>query len=109
MSVDVGNTMVGAAGWAYLGETSSQRLRVYTAGLGSACNTTIGVVMNVLTPYMVNKGQWDWGLKVGWFYVGVGAPCVIAVWLLIPETTGYVLSSPLTSCIACYVFLHPAN
>jgi hypothetical protein len=44
--------------------------------------------MNVLTPYMVNANQWNWGLKTGWFYAGVGAPFVVGMWLLIPETKG---------------------
>lgn len=42
--------------------------------------------MNVLTPYMVNGEQWDWELKTGWFYAGIGLPMVIGMWLIIPET-----------------------
>lgn len=43
--------------------------------------------MNVLTPYMVNGEQWDWELKTGWFYAGLGLPMVIGMWLIIPETS----------------------
>lgn len=46
--------------------------------------------MNVLTPYMVNSNQWNWGLKTGWFYAGVGLPFTAAMWFLIPETSKYV-------------------
>jgi hypothetical protein len=69
----MGMTANGAAGWGFIGEISSQRLRPYTA-------------MSQLTPYMVNQHQWDWGLKTGWFYAGVGLPFVVGMWLVIPET-----------------------
>jgi hypothetical protein len=46
--------------------------------------------MSVVTPYMVNANDWNWGLKTGWFYAGVGLPFTIAIWFLIPETAGYV-------------------
>lgn len=83
-------TANGAAGWGFIGEISSQRLRPYTAGFGAACTCVAGVVMNQLTPYMVNENEWDWGLKTGWFYAGVGLFFTIGMWLLIPETKGYV-------------------
>ncbi|PNS18748.1 hypothetical protein CAC42_5287 [Sphaceloma murrayae] len=78
----------GATGWGFIGEISSQRLRAYTAGFAAASTCVAGVVMDVLTPYMVNTNQWNWGLKTGWFYAGVGLPFVIGIWLLIPETKG---------------------
>ena len=65
-------TANGATGWGFIGEISSQRLRSYTAGFGAASTCVAGVVMNVLTPYMVNTNEWNWGLKTAWFYVGVG-------------------------------------
>jgi hypothetical protein len=86
----MGMTANGAAGWGFIGEISSQRLRPYTAGFGAACTCVIGVAMNQLTPYMVNQNQWNWGLKTGWFYVGVGLPFMLGMWFLIPETARYV-------------------
>ncbi|KAK3306251.1 putative MFS alpha-glucoside transporter [Chaetomium strumarium] len=83
---NMGMTANGAAGWGFIGEISSQRLRPYTAGFGAACTCVIGVAMNQLTPYMVNQNQWNWGLKTGWFYAGVGLPFMLGMWLLIPET-----------------------
>jgi hypothetical protein len=44
--------------------------------------------MNVLVPYMTNSNKWNWNLKTGWFYAGLGLPFVAGMWLLIPETTG---------------------
>ncbi|KAF5010165.1 hypothetical protein FDECE_3658 [Fusarium decemcellulare] len=85
---NIGMTANGAAGWGYIGEISSQRLRPYTAGFGAAITCVVGIVMNVLVPYMVNAHKWNWGFKTGWFYAGLGLPFVIGMWLLIPETKG---------------------
>ncbi|KAH6689842.1 sugar transporter [Plectosphaerella plurivora] len=85
---NIGMTANGATGWGFIGEISSQRLRPYTAGFGAASTCVAGVVMNVLTPYMVNDNEWGWELKTGWFYAGIGAPFVIIMWFLIPETKG---------------------
>ncbi|KAF4555557.1 Sugar (and other) transporter-like protein 33 [Elsinoe fawcettii] len=84
----IGMQGTGATGWGFLGEISSQRLRSYTAGFAAASTCVAGVVMDVLTPYMVNTNQWNWSLKTGWFYAGVGLPFTIGIWLLIPETKG---------------------
>ncbi|KAL3485888.1 general substrate transporter [Aspergillus germanicus] len=85
---NVGMIANGAAGWGYIAETSALRLRPYTAGFGAACTCVAGVVMNTLTPYMVNANQWNWGFRTGWFYAGVGLPFLIGTWLLLPETKG---------------------
>ncbi|KAJ0290078.1 hypothetical protein Brms1b_000198 [Colletotrichum noveboracense] len=86
--LNIGMTANGATGWGFIGEISSQRLRPYTAGFGAASTCVAGVVMNVLTPYMVDGNQWNWELKTAWFYTGVGLPFVVAMWFLIPETKG---------------------
>ncbi|KAJ5389244.1 putative maltose permease (MalP) [Penicillium cataractarum] len=85
---NVGQVSNGAAGWGYIAETSALRLRPHTAGFGAAVSCVAGVVMNVLTPYMVNANKWNWGFKTGWFYAGVGLPFLIGTWLLLPETKG---------------------
>ncbi|KAH8422418.1 putative MFS alpha-glucoside transporter [Aspergillus melleus] len=87
-TVYVGLAANGATGWGYIGEISSQRLRPYTAGFAAAATCVVGVVMNVLVPYMTNENKWNWGLKTGWFYVGVGFPFTLGMWFLIPETKG---------------------
>ncbi|KAH1281409.1 hypothetical protein KXW28_005886 [Aspergillus fumigatus] len=85
---NVGLAANGATGWGYIGEISSQRLRPYTAGFGAATTCVVGVLMNVLVPYMTNANEWNWGLKTGWFYAGVGFPFALGMWFLIPETAG---------------------
>lgn len=78
----------GAAGWGYIGEISSQRLRPYTSGFAASANSLGGLIMTILTPFMVNANQWNWRYRTGWFYAGVGLPWVVGMWLLIPETAG---------------------
>ncbi|KXJ96275.1 general substrate transporter [Microdochium bolleyi] len=83
---NVGMTANGAAGWGFIGEISSQRLRPYTAGFGAATTCVVGIIMDVLVPYMVNANKWNWGFKTGWFYAGTGMIAVAGMWYLIPET-----------------------
>lgn len=90
-AVDIGLVANGAAGWGFIGEISSQRLRHYTAGFAAASTCVIGLIMGFLIPYMLNTNEWDWGLKTCWFFAGVGLPFTVAMWFLIPETSGYVL------------------
>ncbi|KAM0425875.1 hypothetical protein ACHAPT_008813 [Fusarium lateritium] len=85
---NVGMVATGAASSSFNGEISSQRLRPYTSAFAVCITCVIGVIMDVLVPYMVNKHQWNWGLKTGWFYAGIGLPATIGMWLLIPETKG---------------------
>ncbi|UOH83758.1 hypothetical protein LQV05_006495 [Cryptococcus neoformans] len=84
----VGLQCSGSTGWGYVGEISSQRLRAHTAGFGAALSCVMGVIMNVLVPYMLNTSEWNWGLKTAFFYLGVGAPFAVGSWFIIPETKG---------------------
>jgi hypothetical protein len=84
----VGLQFCGSTGWGYVGEISSQRLRSYTAGFAAALSCVMGVIMNVLVPYMLSPTAWNWNLKTAFFYLGIGAPFVIGAWFIIPETSG---------------------
>jgi hypothetical protein len=77
-----------SASAALAGEVSSQRLRHHTIGFAQASTCVIGVVMGVLVPYMINANEWGWGLKTSFFFTGMGAPLTLAMWFLIPETSG---------------------
>ncbi|WWD19903.1 hypothetical protein CI109_104372 [Kwoniella shandongensis] len=84
----VGLQCSGSTGWGYVGEISSQRLRPHTAGFAAALSCVMGVIMNVLVPYMLNANEWNWGLKTAFFYAGIGIPFAVGSWFIIPETTG---------------------
>ncbi|KAJ1326182.1 MFS transporter SP family general alpha glucoside:H+ symporter [Microdochium nivale] len=85
---NIGIAANGAAGWGYVGEISSQRLRPYTSGFAAAANAAVGLIMSILVPYMVNANMWNWRLKTGLFYAGVGAFWAAGAWLVLPETAG---------------------
>jgi hypothetical protein len=80
----------GSVGWGYIGEISSQRLRHYTAGFAAASTCVVGMGMNFLIPPMINANEWNWGLKTGFFFAGIGSFFTVAVWFIVPETSGYV-------------------
>jgi hypothetical protein len=86
--IAVGSTWVASTSWLFIGEISSQRLRAHTAGFGAASTAVMGIIMNVLVPYMLNVNKFNWGLKTGFFYVGVGTPFVIGAWFLLPDAGG---------------------
>ncbi|KAF4496388.1 General alpha-glucoside permease [Fusarium agapanthi] len=50
----------------------------------TSANSVTGLIMSVLTPHVVNANKWDWKLKTGFFYAGVGLPWVIGTWLRSP-------------------------
>ncbi|KAL4907750.1 hypothetical protein BDW74DRAFT_166402 [Aspergillus multicolor] len=85
---NVGLVANGATGWGFIGEISAQRLRPYTAGFAAASTCVVGVLFNVLIPYMVNANQWNWALKTCWFFAGLGLPFTVGMWFIIPETAG---------------------
>lgn len=102
---NVGIAGNGAAGWGYVGEMSSQRLRPYTSGFAAGANSISGLIMSVLTPYMVNMHQWNWRYKTGFFYAGIGLIWVVGIWFIVPETAGLVFPLPLFDGCSILTFL----
>lgn len=48
---------------------SSHVPRYRIANLTSSCSNIVGIVTNVLTPYMLNPTAWDWSNYTGFFWV----------------------------------------
>ncbi|KAM0283761.1 hypothetical protein ACHAQH_002351 [Verticillium albo-atrum] len=71
--------------WSYIGEISTQRLRNYTAGFAAASTCVVGTGLNFLIPPMINANEWNWGLKTGFFFAGIGSIFTAALWFLVPE------------------------
>jgi hypothetical protein len=86
--IDACVSVNGATGWGFIGEISSQRLRAHTAGFAASLGAVLGVIMNVLVPYMLNVNEFNWGLKTGFFYFGLGLPFAAIAWIIVPETAG---------------------
>lgn len=34
------------------------------------CSNIVGIITSVLTPYMLNPGEWNWSNYTGFFWVG---------------------------------------
>jgi hypothetical protein len=83
----------GAAGWAYIGESSSARLRGKTAMYGVLGNTLIGACFTTAIPYMlvdpVSGGKGGLGVNgVGFWFAAWATVMVAATVLTIPDYTG---------------------
>uniref|UniRef100_A0A8H7NHC2 Major facilitator superfamily (MFS) profile domain-containing protein n=1 Tax=Bionectria ochroleuca TaxID=29856 RepID=A0A8H7NHC2_BIOOC len=85
---NIGMMTCGTVATTFNGEISSQLLRPYTAAFAVGITCVLGVIMDVFVLYMVNANQWNWGLKISWFYAGIGFPAMVGMWLLIPESKG---------------------
>lgn len=72
--------------WTVGAELTSQRLRSYTIGLGSAVWFILGWVVTFTAPYFINVADLNWGPKYCWIWF---VSCFIMVaWMAIflPET-----------------------
>jgi SP family general alpha glucoside:H+ symporter-like MFS transporter len=95
----------GVAGYAYVGESGSSRLRAKTTTLGVLGNAIVGLIINVALPWMLNApsaGGRGWGVKTGmsdfthvqvltcaaWMFFILGFACCVIIYLFIPEYSG---------------------
>ncbi len=81
-------SVASAIGYGFLGEIPSQRHRVHTAGFAAAAASVMGIVNNVIVPYMLSMTAWNWGLKSLFLYFGLGAIYAVGSWVVIPEPDG---------------------
>lgn len=51
---------VGTICYSLVAEISTRRLQIKTVALGRAMYNVVAIICNVLTPYMLNPGEWDW-------------------------------------------------
>lgn len=72
--------------WTVGAELTTQRLRSYTIGLGSALNFLLAWAITFSAPYFINLAYLNWGAKYGWIWF---VSCFIMVaWMFffLPET-----------------------
>lgn len=51
---------VGTVCYSLVAELSTRRLQIKTVALGRIMYNVVAIVCNVLTPYMLNPGEWNW-------------------------------------------------
>ncbi|KAI0171241.1 hypothetical protein BJ166DRAFT_589321 [Pestalotiopsis sp. NC0098] len=62
---------VGPVCYALVPEMPASRLRTRTVVLGRNLYNMINIVMNIIIPYMLNPGAWNWKAKSGFFHAGL--------------------------------------
>lgn len=77
---------VGPVCYALVPEIPSGRLRTRTVVLGRNLYNVINIIMNIIIPYMLNPGAWNWKAKAGYFYAGLCLLCLIWTFFRLPET-----------------------
>jgi SP family general alpha glucoside:H+ symporter-like MFS transporter len=79
---------VGTITYSIVTEIPSGRLRTKTVVLGRSLYNVIGIVNGIITPRMLNPTAWNWQGKVGFFWAGMCALCLIWTWFRLPEPKG---------------------
>jgi MFS transporter, SP family, general alpha glucoside:H+ symporter len=79
---------VGPVCYSLVSELSSTRLRSKSIVLARNLFNVAGIVVNILTPRMLNPTAWDWGAKTGLFWAGSCLLCFVWTYFRLPEPKG---------------------
>ncbi|KIW20214.1 hypothetical protein PV08_00789 [Exophiala spinifera] len=79
---------VGTVCYSLVAELSTRRLQIKTVVLGRNLYNIVGIVCSVLTPYMLNPGEWNWRNYAGFFWAGICFLCIIYTYFRVPEPSG---------------------
>ncbi|CZT07846.1 probable MFS alpha-glucoside transporter [Rhynchosporium graminicola] len=79
---------VGTVCYSLVAELSTRRLQIKTVVLGRNLYNIVGIICSVLTPYMLNPGEWDWGNYAGFFWAAICFCCIVYTYFRLPEPMG---------------------
>jgi MFS transporter, SP family, general alpha glucoside:H+ symporter len=79
---------VGTVCYSLVAELSTRRLQIKTVVLGRNLYNIVGIICSVLTPYMLNPGNWNWANFTGFFWAGICFLCIIYTYFRVPEPSG---------------------
>ncbi|KAK9310916.1 general substrate transporter [Lipomyces starkeyi] len=79
---------VGPICYSLVSEVPSVRLRSKTIVLARMSYNILNIASNVITPYMLNPGAWNWGAKAGFFFGGTGLLSLVLTYFCVPEPKG---------------------
>ncbi|KAK3697499.1 hypothetical protein LTR37_017445 [Vermiconidia calcicola] len=79
---------VGTVCYSLVAELSTRRLQIKTVVLGRNLYNVVGIITNVLTPYMINPSAWGWSNFTAFFWAGLCFCCIIYTYFRIPEPRG---------------------
>ncbi|CAK7218975.1 hypothetical protein SCUCBS95973_003664 [Sporothrix curviconia] len=79
---------VGPVSYTLVSELASTRLKNKTVVVARNVYNISGIIVNVLTPRMLNPSAWDWGAKTGFFWAGLSFACLVWGFFRLPEPKG---------------------
>lgn len=79
---------VGTVCYSLVAELSTRRLLIKTIVLGRNLYNVIAIITSVLTPYMLNPGEWNWGNYAGFFWAGSCFLSIVYTYFRLPEPRG---------------------
>ncbi|KAM3072518.1 hypothetical protein ACMFMG_009315 [Clarireedia jacksonii] len=79
---------VGTVCYSLVAELSTRRLQIKTVVLGRNLYNIVGIICSVVTPYMLNPGEWNWSNFTGFFWAGICFCCIIYTYFRVPEPKG---------------------
>ncbi|OAL24176.1 hypothetical protein AYO22_05836 [Fonsecaea multimorphosa] len=79
---------VGSVCYSLVAEMPANRLRTKTVVLARNTYNLIGLVNNVIIPYMINPSAWNWRGKAGFFWGGLCFLCATYCYFRLPEPKG---------------------
>ncbi|KAI1820929.1 putative maltose permease [Xylaria intraflava] len=79
---------VGPMTFVILGECSATRVRSKTIAIATAVQAVVGIIMTVAIPYLINPDEANLQGKLGYFFGGLGAICLVWSYFRVPETKG---------------------
>ncbi|KAF2259772.1 sugar transporter [Lojkania enalia] len=79
---------VGPVAYAIFCEVSATRVRSKTIAVATAVQATVGIIMTVAIPYLINPDEADLRGKLGFFFGALSAPCLIWCYFRVPEMKG---------------------
>ncbi|KAM6507046.1 hypothetical protein FALCPG4_018436 [Fusarium falciforme] len=82
------NLSVGPVCYSLVSEIPSTRLRGKAIMLARNTYNVGGIVINIITPLMVNPSAWNWGARARLFWAGLCLLCAIWTYFRLPEPKG---------------------
>mgnify|MGYP005988445537 CR=1 FL=1 len=79
---------VGPICFVLLSECSATRVRSKTIAAATAAQGCLGIVMTVAIPYLINPAEANLQGKLGFFFGGLAAICLVWAYIRVPETMG---------------------
>jgi SP family general alpha glucoside:H+ symporter-like MFS transporter len=76
---------VGTVAYSIVAEMPASRLRTKTIALARATYNCQGIINGVITPFMLNPGEWNWRGRTGFFWAGTSFLCLLWALFRLPE------------------------